>query len=66
MVLTQQQQAELFAIANGAAPRGEAMGSDRPLYADITLTGNVEMDGLKVGRVFLRNLDDAAAFTLRG
>lgn len=66
MVLTQQQQAELFAIANGAAPRGDAMGSDRPLYADITLTGNVEMDGLKVGRVFLRNLDDAAAFTLRG
>lgn len=66
MVLTQQQQAELFAIANGAAPRGDAMGSDRPLYADITLTGNVEMDGLKVGRVFLRNLDDAAVFTLRG
>lgn len=61
MVLTQQQQAELFAIANGE----EASGS-RPLMADITLTGDVQMDGFKVGKVVLRNLDDVAAFTLRG
>lgn len=61
MVLTQHQQAELFAIANG-----EAASSSRPLMADITLSGDVQMDGFKVGKVVLRNLDDVAAFTLRG
>lgn len=65
MVLTQKQQAELFAIANGAAPSNSA-SSQRPLYADITLTGNVEVDGFQLGKIVLRNLDDAAAFTLRG
>ena len=30
------------------------------------LTGSVEMDGYTVGTIVLRNLDDAAAYTLRG
>lgn len=30
------------------------------------LTGTVEMDGFKVGTIVLRNLDDAAAFSVRG
>jgi hypothetical protein len=32
----------------------------------ISLTGNVEMDGFKVGTVVLQNIDDAAEYTLRG
>ena len=61
MILTQHQQAELFAIANG-----EELSSNRQLTADITLTGDVQMDGFKVGKVVLRNLDDVASFMLRG
>lgn len=64
MVLTQKQQAELFAIANGAAT--PLSGKDVPIYANITLTGDVEVDGFTLGQVVLRNLDDAAAYTLRG
>jgi hypothetical protein len=64
MVLTERQQAELFAIANGAIPK-EISGANE-ITANITLTGNVEMDGFKVGKVVLRNLDDVSAFTLRG
>ena len=63
MVLTQVQQANLFALANGKSIPGSGMGGSS---FNITLSGDVQMDGLKVGRVVLRNLDDAAAFTLRG
>lgn len=65
MVLTQRQQAELFALANGAASRAAAAAT-APVYASISLTGDVQVDGFKLGRVVLKNLDDAAAFTLRG
>ena len=61
MILTEAQQAELFAIANGAGLRG-----DSQIVAHFELKGDVEMDGFKVGRMVLRNLDDAAAFTLKG
>jgi hypothetical protein len=63
MVLTQAQQANLFAIANGENVSGGAYAN--PSF-NISLKGDVYMDGLKTGRVVLRNLDDAAAFTLRG
>lgn len=36
------------------------------LHNEIVLRGDVEMDGFKVGRVVLKNIDDAAAFSLRG
>lgn len=36
------------------------------LHNEIILRGDVEMDGFKVGRVVLKNIDDAAAFSLRG
>ena len=63
MVLTQAQQAQLFALANSG---GLGDGSGRPVYLDISLTGGVEVDGFSLGKLVLRNLDDAAAFTLRG
>jgi len=40
--------------------------AERPMYANITLTGDLEMDGFKVGSIVLRNLDDVAAFAVRG
>lgn len=48
-------------IANGANT-----GRSPEINASITLTGDVYMDGLKVGTVVLRNLDDAIAHTVRG
>lgn len=36
------------------------------VYNNISLTGDINMDGFKVGDVVLRNLDDVAAFRLRG
>lgn len=63
MVLTQAQQAELFAAANGIGSLG---GSERPISLNVTLTGGVEVDGFTLGKIVLRNLDDAAAYTLRG
>lgn len=47
-----------------AASAGLGQISAAPLQ--VSLKGDVYMDGLKTGRVVLRNLDDAAAFTLRG
>ena len=64
MVLTKQQQAALFAIANGATPQGFQNAEPQPI--SVVLRGDVEMDGFKVGRVVLKNIDDAAAFSLRG
>lgn len=49
-----------------AALDGRYGGADAEVVANITLTGNVEMDGFEVGKVVLQNLDDVAAFTLRG
>ena len=63
MVLTQKQQAELFALANG---RTSMISGSVPIQANIVLTGEVTMDGFQVGKVVMRNLDDVAAFTLRG
>lgn len=59
MVLTEAQQGELFSMLNGglSAPGGS--------YTFV-LKGDVSMDGFKVGKVVLRNLDDVASFTLRG
>lgn len=37
-----------------------------PMPLQINLTGNVDVDGFTLGKIMLRNLDDAAAFTLRG
>ena len=33
---------------------------------NISMTGSVDIDGFELGKIVLRNLDDAAAFTLRG
>lgn len=49
-----------------AALDGRYGGADAEVVANITLTGSVEMDGFEVGKVVLQNLDDVAAFTLRG
>ena len=42
------------------------LSADRKIYIYNNLTGSVEMDGYTVGTIVLRNLDDAAAYTLRG
>lgn len=61
MVLTQAQQAELFTMLDSPGSIGGGGGS----YT-IELKGDVIMDGFRVGEVVLRNLDDVAAFTLKG
>lgn len=61
MVLTQAQQAELFAMLDSPGSIDTGGGS----YT-IELKGDVTMDGFQVGKVVLRNLDDVAAFTLKG
>ena len=33
---------------------------------NITLTGQVDMDGFNVGKIVMKNIDDVAAFTMRG
>lgn len=42
------------------------LSADRKIYIYNNLTGSVEMDGYTVGNIVLRNLDDAAAYTLKG
>jgi hypothetical protein len=42
------------------SPNGSA------IYVYSTLTGTIEADGFQLANIVLRNLDDAAAFTLRG
>lgn len=37
-----------------------------PTQVSVIVTGAVELDGYEVGRMVLRNLDDAAAYTLKG
>lgn len=49
-----------------AALDGRYGGADAEVVANITLTGSVEMDGFEVGKVVLQNIDDVAAFMLRG
>lgn len=39
---------------------------ERTIYIYNTLTGTMEADGFTLANIVLRNLDDAAAFTLRG
>ena len=62
MVLNQAQQAEVWTNLN--AP-GTIDGDSGASY-NFELTGDVTMDGFKVGKVVLRNLDDVSSFTLRG
>lgn len=60
MVLTAQQQAQLFAMANGqynpTAPSGTPIVIHNYLQADF------DADGFQLARVVLQNIDDAAAF----
>ena len=51
-------------ISNGFA--AAASSGDRPINAKFNLTGNVEMDGYRVGKVVLENLDDLASTIVRG
>ena len=46
------------------ASRGLSSAATAPMQ--IYLTGSVDLDGFSVGKIMLNNLDDAAAFTLRG
>ena len=62
MVLNQAQQAEVWTNLN--AP-GTIDGDSGASY-NFELAGDVTMDGFKVGKVVLRNLDDVSSFTLRG
>lgn len=50
----------------GNALAGAQIPSISPMPLQINLTGNVEADGFILGKIMLRNIDDAAAFTLRG
>jgi hypothetical protein len=68
MVLTPEQQKTLFDIANGEGVISEAgnVSAASPVYLSVRLDGSVEVDGLKLGQIVLKHIDDASSFTLRG
>ncbi len=60
MVLTEQQQSELWAMANGRYNPSAPTGTPIVIYNNLNAT--LEADGFNLATVVMRNLDDAAAF----
>ncbi len=60
MVLTEQQQAQLFQMANGQYSPGTQSGTPIVIYNN--LSAEFDADGLQLARVVMQNIDDAAAF----
>ena len=70
-VMTKEQNRRFMALGGlrgmeAALTGGTHAAAQPPVVAQITLKGDVFMDGYSVGKVVLENLDDVAAFTLRG
>lgn len=70
-VMTKEQNRRFMALGGlrgmeAALTGGTNAVTQAPMTAQITLKGDVFMDGYSVGKVVLENLDDVAAFTLRG